>query len=213
MGASGRRCWAATLTLGAVARVTLILARTGSKRPPPERPPPSPGPAAQPGPEADLPGPRLAAEPDICSELQERSTRTRRPGQGEPRQRDPVAAASRSRWRQLGPEVAGLRVVAQHRAPAVHRHDRAVDGAGIVSEQPGDRRGDLLGTPDTAKRVQPAQLLADAGGRGRLLAGQQRLLACVAIEPSATALTRMPRGPSSTASARVRPSTAALAVA
>jgi hypothetical protein len=74
MGASGRRCWAATLTLGAVALVTLILARTGSKRPPPERPPPSPGPAAQPGPEADLPGPRLAAEPDICSELQERST-------------------------------------------------------------------------------------------------------------------------------------------
>jgi hypothetical protein len=35
----------------------------------------------------------------------------------------------------------------------------------------------------------------------------------VAIEPSATALTRMPRGPYSTASARVGPSIAALAVA
>jgi hypothetical protein len=73
--------------------------------------------------------------------------------------------------------VARFGVLAQHRAPAVDGHGGAVDEAGTVREQPGDGRGDLLGTPDAADWVQPPQLLFDADGRCGLLTSQERLVA------------------------------------
>ena len=76
----------------------------------------------------------------------------------------------------------------------------------------GDRGGDLLGAPGAADRVQAGELAsmraATSGGWASYSSWKRE----VTIEPGATALTRIPRAPYSTASARVSPSVAALAV-
>src|SRR5215213_6873303 len=59
--------------------------------------------------------------------------------------------------------VARLRVVAEHRAPTVDRHDRAVHVARGVGQQVGDHGRDLLRASDASERMQPAQLVHDAG--------------------------------------------------
>ena len=70
------------------------------------------------------------------------------------------------------------------------------------------------GVPTPAQWVQRRHLgLARRRGRPRPEHARWRSYRSVVMEPSATAFTRMPCGPASTARARVSPSTAALAVA
>jgi hypothetical protein len=96
--------------------------------------------------------------------------------------------------------------------PAVDRDGRPGDEARLVGEQVGDRGRDLLGAPGAADRVQAGELGVDALGDLGWVGSYSSWKREVTIEPGATALTRIPRAPYSTARARVRPSVAALAV-
>jgi hypothetical protein len=102
----------------------------------------------------------------------------------------------------------GLGVESVSSAPAVDGQGDAVDEASLLGQKESHGVSDLGGRAYPADGVQGGHAPVRLGWAARYSSNR-----AVLIGPRATALARIPSGPWSTATARVRPSTAALAVA
>ena len=114
--------------------------------------------------------------------------------------------ARRSLSCDAGGDGLGSRSSVAHAEAAVDRHERAGDVAGGVGAEEGDDGRHLLGGPEPPERHRlPRPSVRQSSGSPSVMA--------VTIGPGATTLQVMPRGASSRATARVRPTSPALAAA